>query len=228
MRSRLLLMSAIVALLAFGAVTVTPSASYASTTDNITTGPPEDLGLGCPSPSGAPQGIQVWLRVVKWCGLPAVHGQAQFKLQLRIYNKGKHTLGIGLEHLRLIVARFDLAKWKPPTATYERPSRITVENQRFWAIPPNGEDAAEPNPLPGEPDNYTFATHWGQTRLGPGQVFNPSFHHGDLVFYVPYLPHDPRGVATRNDVLGMAYVVEGELVVMCPKERWKKESAEDF
>jgi xanthine/uracil permease len=60
------------------------------------------------------------------------------------------------------------------------------------------------------------------------QVFNPSFHSGDLVFYIPYLPHDPEGVATRNDVLGMAYVVEGELVVMCPKERWKKESAEDF
>jgi hypothetical protein len=221
-------MSCIVALLAIGTVAATPSHSYAFTTDSVTAGPPEDLGLGCPSPSGAPQGIQVWLRVVKWCGLPAVRGQAQFKLQLRIYNKGKHTLGIGLEHLRLIVAKFNLAKWTPPAGTYERPSRITVENQRLWAIPPNGEDAADPNPLPGKPNNYTFATHWGQTRLGPGQVFNPSKHVGDVVFYVPYLPHDPQGVATRNDVLGMAYVVEGELVVMCPKERWKKESAEDF
>lgn len=219
----------IVAVLSLAASCTVAASSDALTTSGVTTGPPEDIALGCPSPSGAPGGVQVWLHIVRWCALPAVRGQAQFKLQLQIYNKGKHTLGIKLEHLRLIVAHFNESKWTPPAPVNERPFETTYDGEQVWAIPPNAEDAADPNPLPGEPDNYTFATHWGQTQLAPGGVFNPSFHVGDLVFYVPYLPYDREGIATRNDVLGMAYVYEGEIVVMCPKRRWgHKEHAEDF
>jgi hypothetical protein len=198
---------------------------------NPTSGLAASLDLGCPSPPGAPHGIQVWIHVTQWCGLPAVRRQAQFKLQLQIYNSGGHALGIRTEHLRLIVANFDIAKWSPPRygqMTVERPFRTTYHGQHVWAIPPNAENAYDP--VPGVPGDLTFATHWNQTQLGAQQVFRPSYHKGDLVFYVPYLPHDyPGGAATAEDVLGMAYVYRDEIVVLCPKERWgPKEPAATF
>lgn len=189
----------------------------------ITPGPPPHLGIGCPSPPGAQHGIQIWIHVIQWCDLPAVRGQAQFKLQMEIYNRGRRTLGIGQEHMRLIVADLDLSRWSPPrdgSVTTEQPFQTTYLGRRVWAVPANAEDAYDPNPMPGVSDNLTFATHWGQSRLAPGATFRPSFHSGDLVFYVPYLPHDPHGLATEADVLGIAYVYGREIVVMCPKEHW--------
>jgi hypothetical protein len=96
-----------------------------------------------------------------------------------------------------------------------------------WAVPPNAEDAFDP--IPHEPGVATFATHWGQYRLAPGKTFHPHYHWGDLVFYVPYLPHDRYGEATDRDVLGMAYVYGREIVVLCPREHWgPKEPAATF
>jgi hypothetical protein len=179
------------------------------------------LDIGCPSPPGAPHGIKVWLHIAKWCALSAVRGQAQFKLQLQIENRARRSLGVGLEHMRLIVASLDVRRWSPPesgAATVERPFRTRYLGRTVWAIPPNAEDAYDP--VPHVRGDLTFATHWGQSSIAPGQTFNPSFHSGDLVFYVPYLPNDPSGAATSEDVLGMAYVYGREIVVLCPKENW--------
>jgi hypothetical protein len=220
----------LVVFLVFGVSTlpVIDSVSAATTTSSAVS---SSLDLGCPSPPGAPHGIQVWIHVVQWCGLAAVRGQDQFKLQMQIYNSGKRTLNIGQAHIRLIVARFDPSKWSPPqkgAPTEDRPFRTTISSgEHVWAVPPNAEDAYDP--VPGIPGDLTFATHWGQYNLGPGQVFHPSYHSGDLVFYLPHLPHDPTGLVTKNDVLGVAYVYGREIVVLCPKERWgHKEPAASF
>lgn len=188
------------------------------------------LDIGCPSPAGAPHGIKLWLHITKWCALPGVRGQAQFKLQLQIQNRGSHTLGIGVEHLRLIVASFNPRRWSPPRvgqATLERPFATSYLGHRVWAVPPNAENAYDP--VPGIKNDLTFATHWGQEGISPGRTFNPAYHSGDLVFYVPYLPDDPRGDTTYEDVVGMAYVYGREVVVMCPKGNWgPKLRAADF
>jgi hypothetical protein len=220
---------AVVTLLAIGMGTL-PAIDSASANSSALG---SSLDLGCPSPPGAPHGVQIWIRVVQWCDLAAVRGQAQFKLQMQIYNSGKRTLNISQTHIRLIVSEFDPSKWSPPregAPTEDRPFRTTTASgQHVWAIPPNAEDAYDPNPVPSIPGNLTFATHWGQYSLGPGQVFHPSYHSGDLVFYIPHLQHDSTGLATRNDVLGVAYVYGREIVVMCPRERWgRKAHAENF
>jgi hypothetical protein len=221
MKSRLTTLILVVLVLLGAGITrhAGPQSAYASS--RTSRGETAALDLGCPSPPGAPHGIQVWIRVVQWCGFPAVRGQAQLKLQMQIYNSGRQTLGIGLEHLRLIVANFNPGRWSPPrvgATTTERPFRTSYHGHSVWAVPPNAEDAYDP--VPGIPGDLTFATHWGQSRLGPGQVFRPSYHSGDLVFYVPYLPHDPHGLVTDRAVMGMAYVYGREIVVMCPQERW--------
>jgi hypothetical protein len=149
---------------------------------------------------------------------------------MQIYNSGSRTLGIGQEHFRLIVATLDPPKWSPPrdgAETIERPFRTTYLGHHVWAVPANAEGAFDPNPyIAGE---ITFATYWGLSTLAPGRTFNPTYHSGDLVFYVPYLPDDPRGVATEQDVLGIAYMYGREIVVLCPKGHWgKKEPAASF
>ncbi len=190
-------------------------------TSSVAGGAPPDLGIGCPSPPGAPHGTRIWIHVTRWCSLPGVRGQAQFKLQMQIYNRGKHTLGIGQEHMRLIVKQFNVRQWSPPRygrPTTERPFRTSYLGEHVWAVPANAEDAYDP--ILHVPGDLTFATHWGQNQLAPGMTFNPSFHSGDLVFYVPDLAHDPHGRATSADVLGIAYVYGREIVVMCPTEHW--------
>jgi hypothetical protein len=197
---------------------------------SVTPGPPPDLGIGCPSPPGAVNGIRIWIHVTKWCNLPGVRGQAQFKLQMQIFNSGKRTLEIGQEHMRLIVAKLNLSRWTPPRdgqATIERPFRTTYLHHPVWAIPANAEDAYDP--VPHVPNDLTFATHWGQSWLTPGRTFNPGYHSGDLVFYVPYQPHDPHGIATSADVLGIAYMYGRNIVVICPNGHWgPKEPAASF
>jgi hypothetical protein len=207
-----------------------PSSSAGGLTDSVSSGPPAELGIGCPSPPGAPHGIHVWIHVTKWCSLPAVRDQAQFKLQLQIYNLGSDTLAIGQEHIRLIVATLDPRNWSPPRhgpETVERPFRTTYIGEHVWAVPANAEGASDPIPYLGE---RTLVTYWGASSLAPKSTFNPSFHSGDLVFYVPYLPDDPRGVATRKDVLGVAYMYGRGIVVLCTKGNWEKneESAANF
>jgi hypothetical protein len=139
---------------------------------------------------------------------------------MQIFNSGKRTLEITPEHMRLIVTTLNAAKWSPPQVgeeTTERPTRTTYLGQHVWAIPPNADGSFDWIPPSG---NRTFATHWGEAHLAPGRTFRPSYHSGDLAFYVPYLPHDPHGEKTANDVLGIAYVYGRQIVVLCPKERW--------
>jgi hypothetical protein len=183
--------------------------------------------LGCPSHSN-PQRIKLWIHVTQWCALHAVRGQAQFKLQMRIHNQStRHRLDIGLSRMRLIVRVFHRDKWTPPRvgeATTERPVRTIYAGERVWAVPPNAENAFDF--LPHRRGVGTFATHWGGSVLGPGETFNPDFHYGDLVFYVP-APHDGEGAL--DNVVGMAYVRGHEIIALCRPQDWgPKVRAETF
>jgi hypothetical protein len=174
--------------------------------------------LVCPSHSN-PHGIKLWIHVTRWCGLHAVRGQAQFKIQMRIHNQSaSHRLDIGLSRMRLIVHEFHLDKWTPARIgqpTTERPVRTTYAGQHVWAVPPNAEDAFDF--LPHHRGVGTFATHWGGSVLAPGATFNPNFHYGDLVFYVP-APHDGEGAL--DNVVGMAYVKGHEIIALCRPVDW--------
>lgn len=184
--------------------------------------------LVCPSHSN-PGGFKFWLHVKQWCALPGVRGQAQFKLQMEIHNRDTHNdLDIEQSRMRLLVREFDADRWSPPRhgpTTYDRPIRIAYGGEDVWAVPANANDAYDPNPLPGVPNNLTFATHWELTQLGPGATLNPGFHEGDLVFYVPA----PRHHGAIENVVGIAYVKGHEIIALCRPEDWgPKEPAGDF
>lgn len=184
--------------------------------------------LGCPSHSN-PSGLKLWIHVKQWCALPAVRGQAQFKLQMQIHNRDQeHSLDISQSHMRLVVREFDPDRWTPPRhgpTTHDRPIRTTYGGETVWAVPANADSAFDTNPIRGVPENLTFATHWGLARLGPGATLNPGYHEGDLVFYVP-APH--RHGAIEN-VVGMAYLKGHEIIALCHPEDWgPREEAGDF
>lgn len=184
--------------------------------------------LACPSHSN-PSGLKFWIHVKQWCALPAVRGQAQFKLQMEIHNRDEHdALDIHQSRMRLIVHELDPDRWTPPRygpTTYDRPIRTTYGGERVWAVPANANDAYDPNPLRGAPENLTFATHWGLTGLEPGATLNPGYHEGDLVFYVPA----PKRHGALENVVGMAYIKGHEIIALCHPEDWgPKEPAGDF
>lgn len=159
------------------------------------------------------------MRVVKWCGNPAVRGQAQLKLQVRVHNSGKRRLDLDPTHIRLVVLGFNRARWSPPRIggrTTDRPIRTRYRGRRVWAIPPNAERAYDR----ASGGYATFATHWNAPSLAPGRTFEPRDHEtGAVVFYVPMGRKDP----TRLDgVVGLAYVDGRDIVVLCPPDRWGK------
>lgn len=218
------------AALFMGLLAVIVAAPPGSTAAPPAGGPPsaEASALVCPSHSNI-SGLKFWIHVKQWCALPAVRGQAQFKLQMQIHNRDRdNALDIQQTRMRLIVHEFDPDQWTPPrygATTYDRPIRTTYGGERVWAVPANADDAYDPNPLPGAPNNLTFATHWGLTRLAPGATLNPGYHEGDLVFYVPA----PRHHGAIENVVGMAYVKGHEIIALCHPEDWgPKEPAGDF
>jgi hypothetical protein len=173
--------------------------------------------IGCPSPPGSPRGIKVWIRVRRWCALPAVRRQAQYKLQVKIHNSSSRTLDISRPHIRLIVKHFKRRQWTPPrigAPTRERPFRTRYNGRRVWAIPPNAERAYDVKSR----NEWTFATHWNAYSLRPGRTFRPRRHkRGAAVFYLPYGGNRAR---TLRGVMGLAYVDGRDIIVMCPKRRW--------
>jgi hypothetical protein len=178
--------------------------------------PASDSALVCPSHSN-PKRIRLWIQVTKWCGLPAVRGQAQFKLQMRIHNRhSDRSLDVSQDRIRLIVRNFDPDRWSPPrigVRTTDRPIRTTYGGEQVWAVPANA-DGAYDMIRRGE---ATFATHWGASHLGPRETLNPGFHYGDLVFYVPSPQRGPGGIA---NVAGVAYVDGHEIIALCRPENW--------
>lgn len=226
MRLRIFILSVFVILGAGSVAPLTASAEAGSSREAsaIATAASE---LVCPSHSN-PHHIKLWIHVTRWCALPAVRGQAQFKLQMQIHNQSdRHDLDIGLSRMRLIVRDFDPDRWTPARvgeSTIERPIPTTYGKEHVWAVPPNAEDAFDP--LPHRPGVGTFATHWGGSMLGPGETFNPHYHFGDLVFYVP-APRD--GAGALDNVVGIAYVKGHEIIALCHPENWgHKVPAETF
>jgi hypothetical protein len=187
-------------------------------------------GLGCPSTLPNPEHIKVWILVTHWCGLGAVRGQAQFKIQVQLHNDSPHNLNISQSRMRLVVSEFSLDKWSPPRlgeATTDRPIRTTYGGETVWAIPANANNAFDP--LPHQPGVGTFATHWDQSVLAPGETSPTGFHVGDLVFYAPALPHDPHYHDALSNVVGIAYVKGRDIIGLCPREGWKHHArAETF
>jgi hypothetical protein len=194
-----------------------PAVSAASRAD-------EQLALGCPSPPDPVHKIRVWVRVVKWCGNPAVRGQAQVKLQLRVKNIGRKPLDLSPGHFRLIVRHFDRRRWTPPrvgASTTDRPFVTTHDGTRVWAVPPNADGAFDPITS----EVGTFASHWNTSgTLAPGATFVPidrrpgkTSGRGSLVFYIPI---DPRHRRALYGVLGLAYVEQQDILVLCPTSHW--------
>jgi hypothetical protein len=181
--------------------------------------------LGCPARSN-PSGFKFWIHVKQWCAEPAVRGQAQFKLQMQIHNRDQDdSLDISQGRMRLIVQEFDLDRWTPPASSADRPIRVRYEHESVWAVPANPNGVADPDPLPGIPNNYTFATHWETTTLDPGATLNPGPYEGDLVFYIPA----PRHHGAVENVVGMAYVKGHEVIALCRVPDWgPREPAESF
>ena len=193
-----------------------PVASAASAAD-------EEIALGCPSPPDPVHRIRVWVRVVKWCGNPAVRGQAQVKLQIRVKNIGRKPLDLSRGRFRLIMRHFNRRRWTPPrigATTTDRPFTTDYRGTRVWAIPPNADGAYDETPR-----TATFASHWNTSgTLTPGETFTPidrrgpdDSGRGSVVFYIP-IEADSRHAL--SGVLGLAYVDGSDILVLCPTSHW--------
>lgn len=221
-----------------------PSPS-ASKTSPSASGPSSSVGPGisynaiCPAPQGPNHQSSLQIRVAEWCLLPAVRNQAQMKVKVWLDNTATTNLDTSLGRFRLLVNTLDPAQWTPPggrTTSSLRPMQVQYgdngKKYTVWAIPPNPNGAAEP--IPDQPGDDTFATHWSLQTLGPGQKFRPpattnprqtTSRKGDLVFYVP-LAH--ANITPR--VVGLAYVdSDNQVVVISPSGSWgPREPAENF
>jgi hypothetical protein len=214
-----------VALMLLPAVLLAPSASLAA--GSYCVGARVALGVsptnvrmavGCPM-SEPPGQSKVSLRVVKWCNLPAPHDQVLFKFKPLLRNEGQQAINIGLTHWRLLVSEFVQGRWRPPPSSYPtgRPVVVRWAGRGWWAVPPNPDGAAEPDPF--SEGGPTFATHWDGTYLGPGATyFRPANRQGDLVFYVPV-----NDRANRDNLMGdvaLGYFVNRSPSVVVPSSEW--------
>jgi hypothetical protein len=186
-----------------------------------TTYPPQLLSVGCPSPAGSPDGVSVWIHVTHWCALPAVRRQIQVKLQMAVINTGKHPLEIGSTHFGLVLTQFNPKRWSPPKdgpPPPQRPFQSSYQGHRYWVVPANAPGAYDP--VPGVPGDLTFATHFNPRVLQPGQYFRPSYHNGDVVFYVP-----TPGRSIPQTVIGAAFLEGDNIEVICAK--WSGHTSAD-
>jgi hypothetical protein len=213
--------------LGFGMLTsvAAPATAVGSASD-------EELALGCPSPPDQHHQIRIWVRVVKWCGIPGVRGQALVKLQIRVQNIGRRPLDLSRGNFRLIMRHFDRRRWTPPRhgpATTDRPFVTAHQGKRVWAVPPNADSAYDTTSDGG----WTFASHWNTGgQLAPGESFVPinrSPRHGSgrgsVVFYIPLERNHRR---TVRGVLGLAYVQGRDILVLCPRQHWGPRVHADF
>jgi hypothetical protein len=183
------------------------------------TGPvAKDAAFVCPSGHN-PYDIRLWLHVTRWCIEPGVRKQVQVKVQMMIHNRNDKWLDIRQERIRLIVHEFNRDDWLPPRIgepTRDRPIHTNYEGEEVWAIPANAERAYDP--LLNPPGLGTFATHWEVSRLAPKTTFIPHDHYGDLVFYMP-MPAD--GGRAKPNIVGIAYVKNGDIIALCPPDKWQ-------
>lgn len=178
------------------------------------TGP---IDAGCPSKTTGLRGPSFYLLVTHWCSVSGPHRQIQIKLQLKVTNnRHSRRLSLALGHFYLAVPHLDASRWEPPEKPAdERPFRSTWEGHTYWLIPATPNGAAEPYPPP--QGNYTFATHWNApASLAPGQTFTPSYHRGDIVFFVPHA----KGTLKLKGVGGIAYVSGRDILDLC--DHWGK------
>ncbi|MGB0872691.1 MAG: hypothetical protein ACPGYP_06090 [Solirubrobacterales bacterium] len=190
---------------------------------------------GCGSVEGDVGKRDFDMHVLMWCAPEAVRGQYQFKLKLSITNNANRRLDIRQGRFALVWKSLDPRKWSPPPdSNGPVPKRVRYEGLRYWAIFSNPDGAAEYRP---QTDDYTFATHWSNTFLGPGKVSIPpnggdrelnyqdqsgvlktiTFSHNedDLVFYVP-----KETVDKEENFLGLAYIDGSDVIALCPQSSW--------
>ncbi|HXR31287.1 MAG TPA: hypothetical protein VN752_09125 [Solirubrobacterales bacterium] len=204
----------VLTLLSVGATGVAPAAT--DVPDPVAT----SAGAGCPSGDN-PYDLDLWIHVKKWCIVPGVRGQAQFKVQMEIHNKSQqHSLDITQDQIRVIVHEFDPDRWSPSAIgapTYDRPVHTTYRGEDVWAVPASADGAYDV--FPDHSNRPTHATHWGFSELGPGRTLHPSYHNGDLVFNLP-MPKRRAGV--KANIVGVAYIKGLDIIALCPPDSWEK------
>lgn len=160
--------------------------------------------------------------------------QYEYKLKAAVENIGEKPLDIGREHFVLLWKTLDPNEWSPPQGGEPAPpQRLRYQGRDVWAVSANLDGVAEPIT-----NAYgTFATHWVDRTLAPGESsfqlspasreiemvrtdgsvkrirFNEN--EDDLVFYVP-----AAAVNTRNNFLGLGYLAGDRILAVCPQERW--------
>jgi len=178
-------------------------------------------GFNCPSGPNS-HGVRLWIHVTKWCIVPGVRRQAQFKVQMRIHNQSNtHSLDISQDNIRVVVRNFDPDRWSPSSigeVTRARPIETSFQREPVWAVPASADGAYDV--FPNHPQLPTFATHWPVSRLGPSETFNPSYHYGDLVFNLPVPNHVGPGSHVKDNIVGVAYVKGRDIIALCPPDSW--------
>jgi hypothetical protein len=140
---------------------------------------------------------KVKLAVVNFCFCGGPRAQAQVKIKPSVTNDSSDTIPLAADNLRLLVPNPLPAPWTPPSAAGDV-VQVRVGDQTVLAIPPNPDRAAEE--LGG---GLSFATHWDQTELSPGDSYlDGNNRQGDLVYYVP------ESSDNSVTVLGLAHVIQ--------------------
>jgi hypothetical protein len=99
----------------------------------------------------------------------------------------------------------------------ERPSAITYQGHRVWAVPANANRAYDDDAATGY---VGFATHWDvPTYLASGATFfKATRYEGDLAYYVPEtsVTLDQYGNPVLHGFIGVAYVSNGHVIAVAP------------
>lgn len=175
-----------------------PNSSRATEDVSSSIAPP----LVPPTPDSPPATDMAELAVLNTCMCTGPRNQGQVIVQLRVTNTGPSDLDVAIENVRLLVPEPLMGPWTPnePVADY---SIVTVGEDRYVALPANGNRAWEP-------EFSTFASHWYADSLTPGQSHSPQGKDsGEVVFYVPHAPD--TGVIK---VFGVALVTDNGRTVV--------------
>lgn len=177
----------------------------------------ERVLLGCPLATPS-RPADLVVDVVYWCAVPdMIRGQTEFKFKVRIENRTRRSIGIGLEHWRLLLFSSKMERWSAPRigGAVGKPIRVRFAGSTMWAGPANAEGAFDRSP-----ETTTFATHWGVDGLAAGETyFDRRRYRGDITFYVP------ERSSTLDGVVGLAYVDGRRVIDVAAPHGWGKRLA---
>lgn len=185
----------------------------------------DDVPIGCPLRTVAPQVVKLSVQVRKFCvaNFPFAHDQVEFKLKVQVKNLGTNTIDIRGSHWRLLLSRMNPKYWHPPAhgGALGVPQPVSYRGYRVWSVPAN----ANPSFDSSRNGEMTFASYWDGSDLLPGATYyRPANRQGDLAFYVPR-----RYVTLERNLIGLAYVTNGRARVVARYRNWRgRTAANDF